>query len=168
MVIPSFTLVFELRATSSRLDEVLRIYVGEEPHKAILSGAILRGRRGSGPRSCSRNARLHADILDPQPRTRRRTPEQLLRLSGAADRGRGGRGAEISRGWLLAIVPGPGRRYGRGAARRFIGCHERDPPRARREQRGAFSGADLCRHRAPSWRCGLRQCGVRAEDWISP
>ncbi|MEZ0169899.1 adenylate/guanylate cyclase domain-containing protein [Microvirga sp. TS319] len=43
LVMPSFALVTELRATSNRLDEVLRIYVGDEPHRAILSGAIQRG-----------------------------------------------------------------------------------------------------------------------------
>jgi len=43
LVMPSFSLVTELRATSHRLDEVLRIYVGDDPHRAILSGAILRG-----------------------------------------------------------------------------------------------------------------------------
>ncbi len=43
LVIPSFSLVTELRATSNRLDEVLRIYVGDDPHRAILSGAIQRG-----------------------------------------------------------------------------------------------------------------------------
>ncbi len=43
LVIPSFALVTELRATSNRLDEVLRIYVGDDPHRAILSGAIQRG-----------------------------------------------------------------------------------------------------------------------------
>jgi adenylate cyclase len=43
LVIPSFSVVTELRATSNRLDEVLRIYVGDDPHRAILSGAIQRG-----------------------------------------------------------------------------------------------------------------------------
>lgn len=43
LVMPFFALVTELRATSLRLDEVLRIYVGDDPHRAILSGAILRG-----------------------------------------------------------------------------------------------------------------------------
>jgi adenylate cyclase len=43
LVMPSFALVTELRATSNRLDEVLRIYVGDDPHRAILSGAIQRG-----------------------------------------------------------------------------------------------------------------------------
>ena len=40
---PTFALITELRAVSKRLDDVLRIYVGDEPHRAILSGAILRG-----------------------------------------------------------------------------------------------------------------------------
>ena len=43
LVMPSFGLVVELRATSRRLDEVLRIYVGDDPHREILSGAIQRG-----------------------------------------------------------------------------------------------------------------------------
>lgn len=59
MVIPSFALVTELRATSSRLDEVLRIYVGDDPHKAILSGAIQRGQV-----TRIRSAILFADMRD--------------------------------------------------------------------------------------------------------
>ena len=43
------------------------------------------------------HARLHADLIDPEPRERGRTPEQLFRLSRAAHRGRRRRGAEISR-----------------------------------------------------------------------
>ena len=42
-IMPTFAIVTELRAISKRLDDVLRIYVGDEPHRAILSGAILRG-----------------------------------------------------------------------------------------------------------------------------
>ncbi|MEE1609777.1 adenylate/guanylate cyclase domain-containing protein [Microvirga sp. CF3016] len=59
MVIPSFALVTELRATSNRLDEVLRIYVGDDPHKAILSGAIQRGQV-----TRIRSAILFADMRD--------------------------------------------------------------------------------------------------------
>ncbi|WP_246389331.1 adenylate/guanylate cyclase domain-containing protein [Microvirga mediterraneensis] len=59
MVIPSFSLVTELRATSNRLDEVLRIYVGDDPHKAILSGAIQRGQV-----TRIRSAILFADMRD--------------------------------------------------------------------------------------------------------
>jgi adenylate cyclase len=43
IIMPTFALITELRAVSKRLDDVLRIYVGDEPHRAILSGAILRG-----------------------------------------------------------------------------------------------------------------------------
>jgi adenylate cyclase len=43
LILPTFSMVTELRAVSKRLDDVLRIYVGDEPHRAILSGAILRG-----------------------------------------------------------------------------------------------------------------------------
>ncbi len=43
LIMPSFSLVTELRATSNRLDEVLRIYVGDDPHRAILGGTIQRG-----------------------------------------------------------------------------------------------------------------------------
>ncbi|WP_229426703.1 adenylate/guanylate cyclase domain-containing protein [Microvirga alba] len=59
LVMPSFALVTELRATSNRLDEVLRIYVGDEPHRAILSGAILRGQV-----TRIRSAILFADMRD--------------------------------------------------------------------------------------------------------
>jgi adenylate cyclase len=43
LVMPTFARVTELRTVRKRLDDVLRIYVGDEPHRAILSGAILRG-----------------------------------------------------------------------------------------------------------------------------
>ncbi len=42
-IIPTFATVMEMRTVNRRLDDVLRIYVGDEPHRAILSGAILRG-----------------------------------------------------------------------------------------------------------------------------
>jgi adenylate cyclase len=42
-IMPTFTTGTELRVVSKRLDDVLRIYVGEGPHRAILSGAIQRG-----------------------------------------------------------------------------------------------------------------------------
>jgi adenylate cyclase len=42
-VMGSFAIVMELRAVSRRLDDVLRIYVGDEPHREILGGAIRRG-----------------------------------------------------------------------------------------------------------------------------
>jgi adenylate cyclase len=42
-IIPSLAAAMEMRAVNQRLDNVLRIYVGDEPHRAILSGAIRRG-----------------------------------------------------------------------------------------------------------------------------
>ncbi|HEV7872933.1 MAG TPA: adenylate/guanylate cyclase domain-containing protein [Enterovirga sp.] len=42
-VVPSLAAAMEMRAVNQRLDNVLRIYVGDEPHRAILSGAIRRG-----------------------------------------------------------------------------------------------------------------------------
>ena len=42
-VMPTLAAVLETRSVNQRLDNVLRIYVGDEPHKAILSGTIQRG-----------------------------------------------------------------------------------------------------------------------------
>jgi adenylate cyclase len=56
-IIPTFATVMEMRTTNRRLDDVLRIYVGDEPHRAILSGAILRGQV-----SRIRSAILFADM----------------------------------------------------------------------------------------------------------
>jgi adenylate cyclase len=59
LVMPTFARVTELRALKARLDTVLRIYVGDEPHRAILSGAIVRGQV-----SRIRSAILFADMRD--------------------------------------------------------------------------------------------------------
>ena len=75
LVIPSFTLVIELRSTSNRLDEVLRIYVGDEPHKAILSGAILRGQV-----TRIRSAILFADMRDYTRISSTLSPEHAVEL----------------------------------------------------------------------------------------
>jgi adenylate cyclase len=42
-VMPTLAATMETRSVNQRLDNVLRIYVGDEPHKAILSGTIQRG-----------------------------------------------------------------------------------------------------------------------------
>jgi adenylate cyclase len=57
LVLPTFAAVTELRAVSKRLDDVLRIYVGDEPHREILGGAIRRGQV-----SRIRSAMLFADM----------------------------------------------------------------------------------------------------------
>ncbi len=43
LIAPTFSLVMELRGTRIMLDDLLRIYVGEEPKKRILSGEVRRG-----------------------------------------------------------------------------------------------------------------------------
>jgi adenylate cyclase len=42
-IIPTLTFATELRATHRHLNDVLRIYVGDAPHREILSGVIRRG-----------------------------------------------------------------------------------------------------------------------------
>ena len=42
-VMPTLAAALETRSVNQRLDNVLKIYVGDEPHKAILSGTIRRG-----------------------------------------------------------------------------------------------------------------------------
>jgi adenylate cyclase len=75
MVIASFALVTELRATSNRLDQVLRIYVGDEPHRAILSGAIQRGQV-----TRIRSAILFADMRDYTHISSTLSPESAVEL----------------------------------------------------------------------------------------
>ena len=75
LVMPSFSLVTELRATSHRLDEVLRIYVGDDPHRAILSGAILRGQV-----TRIRSATLFADMREYTRISSTLSPESAVEL----------------------------------------------------------------------------------------
>jgi adenylate cyclase len=56
-IMPSVAAAMEMRAVNQRLDNVLRIYVGDEPHRAILQGAIQRGQV-----SRIRSAILFADM----------------------------------------------------------------------------------------------------------
>jgi adenylate cyclase len=56
-IMPSIAAAMEMRAVNQRLNNVLRIYVGDEPHRAILSGAIRRGQV-----SRIRSAILFADM----------------------------------------------------------------------------------------------------------
>jgi adenylate cyclase len=52
-VMPTLAAMMEIRVLHLHLDNVLRIYVGDEPHRAILSGTIRRGQV----------ARIHSAIL---------------------------------------------------------------------------------------------------------
>jgi adenylate cyclase len=75
LIIPTFAMVTELRAISKRLDDVLRIYVGDEPHQAILSGAILRGQV-----SRIRSAILFADMRGYTRASSKLSPEAAVEL----------------------------------------------------------------------------------------
>src|SRR4051812_6736199 len=58
-VMPALAAMMEIRVLHHHLDTVLRIYVGDEPHRAILSGAIRRGQVNR-----IRSAILFADMRD--------------------------------------------------------------------------------------------------------
>jgi adenylate cyclase len=74
-LMPALAVVMETRAINSRLDNVLRIYVGDEPHRAILSGVI---RRGEVTRI--RSAILFADMRNYARITSALTPEGAVGL----------------------------------------------------------------------------------------
>lgn len=74
-VMPTLAAVMEMRLVNKQLDTVLRIYVGDEPHRAILSGAI---RRGHVQRI--RSAILFADMRDYTRVTESMTPEEAVDL----------------------------------------------------------------------------------------
>jgi adenylate cyclase len=74
-IMPTFTTGTELRVVSKRLDDVLRIYVGEGPHRAILSGAIQRGQV-----TRIRSAILFADMRGYTRASSNLSPEEAVEL----------------------------------------------------------------------------------------
>ena len=74
-VMPTLAAVMEMRSVNKQLDHVLRIYVGDEPHKAILGGSI---RRGHVQRI--RSAILFADMRDYTRISADMTPEEAVDL----------------------------------------------------------------------------------------
>jgi adenylate cyclase len=74
-IMPSLAAAMEMRAVNQRLDNVLRIYVGDEPHRAILSGAIQRGQM-----SRIRSAILFADMRSYTRITSMLEPEAAVEL----------------------------------------------------------------------------------------
>ncbi|AWN41962.1 adenylate/guanylate cyclase domain-containing protein [Methylobacterium durans] len=74
-VMPTLAAVMEMRLVNKQLDQVLRIYVGDEPHRAILSGSI---RRGHVQRI--RSAILFADMRDYTHISADMTPEEAVDL----------------------------------------------------------------------------------------
>ena len=74
-VMPTIAAMLEIRALNQHLDNVLRIYVGDEPHRAILSGTIRRGQV-----SRIRSAILFADMRDYTRLTAPLPPEDAVQL----------------------------------------------------------------------------------------
>ena len=74
-VMPTIAAMMEIRSVNQRLDTVLRIYVGDEPHRAILSGTIRRGQV-----SRIRSAILFADMRDYTHITATLSPEAAVQL----------------------------------------------------------------------------------------
>ncbi|MBY0298427.1 MAG: adenylate/guanylate cyclase domain-containing protein [Methylobacterium sp.] len=74
-IVPTLSAVMEMRGLNTRLDQVLRIYVGDGPHHAILSGSI---RRGQVERI--RSAILFADMRSYTHLTAGLTPEASVEL----------------------------------------------------------------------------------------
>jgi adenylate cyclase len=74
-LMPTFSAAIEMRSVNQRLDNVLRIYVGDEPHRQILSGAIRRGQV-----SRIRSAILFADMRSYTSITSMLSPEEAVEL----------------------------------------------------------------------------------------
>ncbi|TDR94703.1 adenylate cyclase [Enterovirga rhinocerotis] len=74
-LVPTLSAAIEMRSVGQRLDNVLRIYVGDEPHRQILSGAIRRGQV-----SRIRSAILFADMRSYTRITSALTPEAAVEL----------------------------------------------------------------------------------------
>ncbi len=77
-VMPTFAAVLEMRSVNLRLDNVLRIYVGDEPHRAILAGTIRRGQV-----SRIRSSILFADMRSYTRTTATLSPEAAVELLNA-------------------------------------------------------------------------------------
>jgi adenylate cyclase len=74
-LMPTLAATIEMRSVGQRLDNVLRIYVGDEPHRQILSGAIRRGQV-----SRIRSAILFADMRSYTRITSSLSPEEAVEL----------------------------------------------------------------------------------------
>ena len=74
-LMPTIAVVMELTGTRRRLDTVLKIYVGDEPHRAILAGEIRRGQVNR-----IRSAILFADMRGYTERSSTLTPEGAVDL----------------------------------------------------------------------------------------
>ncbi len=77
LMIPTLTLVLEVRSANIRVDNMLNSYVGNEPRQEILSGAV---RRGQVTRI--RSAILFSDMRDYTRIASVQTPEETVDLLG--------------------------------------------------------------------------------------
>jgi adenylate cyclase len=77
-IMPALAAAMEIRAVNRRLADVLRIYVGDEPRRAILSGTIRRGEV-----SRIRSAILFADMRNYAGISSHLTPEGAVELLNA-------------------------------------------------------------------------------------
>lgn len=74
-ILPTLAVVMELATVTRRLDTVLKIYVGDEPHRAILAGSIRRGQVNR-----IRSAILFADMRGYTERSSVLAPEAAVEL----------------------------------------------------------------------------------------
>src|SRR5215217_8138933 len=116
-VVPTVAAMMEIRTVHHHLDNVLRIYVGDEPHRAILSGTIRRGQV-----SRIRSAILFADMRDYTRLTATLSPEEAVQLlNGYFDclvppiEAEGGEVLKYMGDGLLAIFREPAEDRGRAA-----------------------------------------------------
>src|SRR5215217_3985220 len=116
-VMPTMAAMMEIRALHQHLDNVLRIYVGDEPHRAILSGTIQRGQV-----SRIRSAILFADMRHYTRITATLSPEGAVQLlNGYFDclvppiEAEGGEVLKYMGDGLLAIFREPAEDRGRAA-----------------------------------------------------
>lgn len=73
--LPAFTAVMEITSGAMVLDQILRTYVGDEPHREILAGSVQRGQT-----SRIRSAILFADMRGYTSRSSKLAPEETVAL----------------------------------------------------------------------------------------
>lgn len=74
-VLPTLSTIIEMRLLERTLDQVLRIYIGDEPHRRVLSGEITRGQV-----TTIRSAILFADMRGYTAMTMRRSIDDVVSI----------------------------------------------------------------------------------------
>ena len=164
-VMPTIAAMVEIRSVNHRLDTVLRIYVGDEPHRAILSGAIRRGQV-----SRIRSAILFADMRNYTGLTANLSPEEAVRLLNSyfdclvpPIEAEGGEVLKYMGDGLLAIFRERGEDRGSATQSALTAASKPWPSSRRRTTRAGFRAGSqrawLCtaaRRRTATW---ARACG---------